>query len=93
MVSEPSPPSVGSGLLIFTLRDPAGQPVEGAAVSVEGNMSHAGMIPVAGVVESSIGGEYRVALDWTMSGDWFIDVTFDLPDGMQVARRFPIGVR
>jgi hypothetical protein len=93
MTSEPSPPAVGPGALTFTLRDPAGQPVEGAQIAVEGNMSHAGMVPVAGAPASaSTGGEYRVEMDWSMSGDWFVDVKFTLTDGAVVARRLPIQV-
>jgi hypothetical protein len=84
---------VGPGVLTVTLRDPAGRSVEGATLTVVGNMSHAGMVPVAGVVESSSGDTYRVAMDWTMSGDWFVDLAFKTSDGTEIARRFPIRVR
>jgi len=93
LASEPASPAVGAGTLLITLRDASGQPVEGARLEVEGNMSHAGMIPVAGAVQSAEAGEYRVAIEWTMAGDWFVDVKFSLPDGAAVTRRFPIGVR
>jgi hypothetical protein len=93
MTGQPSPPTVGPGILTFTLQDSSGRPVEGATVTVEGNMSHAGMIPVTGVMQSASGGEYRAALEWTMAGDWFVDVAFGLADGTTVARRFPVAVR
>jgi hypothetical protein len=93
MVSESRQPVVGPGVLQFTIRDPAGNPVEGVELKVIGNMSHAGMTPVEGVLQSSAGGAYRVGMDWTMSGDWFVDVTFNIPDGAEVSRRFPIRVQ
>lgn len=93
MASEPAQPSVGPGMLTFTLRDPAGVPVEGVELKVIGNMSHAGMTPVEGAVQSSAGGAYRVSMNWTMSGDWFVDLSFRASDGKEVARRFPIRVQ
>jgi YtkA-like len=93
MVSQPEAPSVGPGALTITLRDPAGAPVENATLAVVGNMSHAGMVPVTGVVQSSAGGAYKVAIDWTMSGDWYVDVTAQVPDGEEIVRRFPIRVK
>ena len=44
--NSPTPPAVGPARLIISLTDSAGVPVEGARVVVEGNMSHAGMVPV-----------------------------------------------
>jgi hypothetical protein len=93
MVSEPAQPTVGPGVLTITLRDPAGNPMEGVELKVIGNMSHAGMTPVEGVLQSSAGGAYRVIMDWTMSGDWFVDVTFNINDGAEASRRFPIRVQ
>ena len=45
---EPAQPVVGDGVVVLTLRDPSGQPVDGAQLTVEANMSHAGMVPVSG---------------------------------------------
>lgn len=93
MVSQPEAPSVGPGLLTITLRDPVGAPVENAVLAVIGNMNHAGMVPVTGVVQSSAGDMYQVAIDWTMAGDWYVDVTAQTPGGQEIMRRFPIRVR
>jgi hypothetical protein len=92
MVSDPETPSVGKGILTFTLHDPTGAPMDRATLTVVGNMSHAGMVPVTGVVETIAGDAYRVAMDWSMAGDWYVDATFKTPDGAEVARRFPIRV-
>jgi hypothetical protein len=92
MVTEPSPPAVGPGTVIVTLTDPAGRPVDGARLEVEANMSHAGMVSVLASTAESHSGVYRVPLQWTMAGDWIVDLKFTLPDGTRVARRFPISV-
>jgi hypothetical protein len=90
---EPSPAAVGPGALAVALKDPAGQPVDGARLEVEANMGHAGMIPVLAGTAESQAGLYRVPLQWTMAGDWYVDLKFILPDGQQVVRRYPVGVR
>ena len=91
--TEPVAPAVGDGTLIVTLTDAGGRLVDGAQLAVEANMSHAGMTPVNAVATGSQAGIYRVPLAWTMSGDWFVDVKFTLPDGQAVTRRFPVNVR
>ena len=93
MTTEPAAPTVGQGLVVVTLRDPAGAPVEVARLDVEANMSHAGMVPVMGQADAGPGGVYRVPMTWSMAGDWYLDVTFRLPDGRIVARRFPVSVQ
>jgi YtkA-like len=89
----PSPAVVGPGALAVTLRDQAGQPVDGARLQVEANMTHAGMVPLLASVAQSEAGVYRVPLEWSMAGDWYVDLTFTLPDGQRVARRYPVQVR
>jgi ABC-type transport system substrate-binding protein len=93
MVVEPSPPAVGPATITATLDDKAGQPVDGARLEVEANMSHAGMVPVLASTGESRAGIYRVPLQWTMAGDWYVDLKFTLPGGLQVARRYPISVK
>ncbi len=78
--------------MAVTLHDAAGQPVEGAHLALEANMSHAGMTPVMADSTSNKDGVYRVPLTWTMAGDWFVDVKFTLPDGQKITRRFPLQV-
>lgn len=93
LAMEPSPAAVGPGVLAVTLKDDAGQAVDGARLEVEANMSHAGMVPVLAGTAESQAGLYRVPLRWTMAGDWVVDLKFTLPDGRQVARRYPVGVQ
>ena len=92
MVAQPSEPGVGDGILVVTLRDPAGNPVTGAELQVEGNMSHAGMKPSSGKVTGEEDGQYTVAIQWTMGGDWYVDIKATLAEGRVIARRFQITI-
>lgn len=79
---SPTPPGVGPARLIISLKDTLGAPVEGAEVRVEGNMSHAGMVPVMDSAQEQGGGVYTVpAFSFTMAGDWILTVTAELEDG------------
>jgi hypothetical protein len=81
---SPTPPGVGPTRLIISLRDTLGDPVEGADIRVEGNMSHAGMAPVLGTAESQGQGTYVVPdFRFTMAGNWVLTVTATLPDGRE----------
>jgi hypothetical protein len=92
LTADPAPPVVGDGVVIVTLRDAAGQPVDNAQLAIEANMSHAGMTPVMANSAAGKDGVYRVPLTWTMAGDWVVDVKFTLPDGQKIIRRFPVQV-
>jgi len=79
---SPTPPAVGSARLIISLQDSSGAPLSGAEISVEGNMSHAGMVPVLATAEERAAGQYLVAdFGFTMAGDWVLTLTATLPDG------------
>jgi hypothetical protein len=79
---SPTPPAVGSARLIISLRDTSGVPLSGVVISVEGNMSHAGMVPVMATAEEVAAGQYSVAdFGFTMAGDWVLTLKATLPDG------------
>ena len=79
---SPTPPGIGPARLIITLHDTTGNPIEGARVRVEGNMSHAGMAPVLDSAIAEGEGRYTVpAFSFTMAGDWILTLTAELPDG------------
>ena len=81
---SPTPPGVGPARLIISLRDTLGNPVDGAEVRVEGNMSHAGMVPELGTAAGRGEGMYIVPdFRFTMAGDWVLTVTATLPDGRE----------
>jgi YtkA-like len=72
---EPFTPTVGKrGIVLNVTRD--GKPLAGASVSIEGNMTHAGMGVVRDIATELETGRYRVtAFDFNMSGDWILTVT------------------
>jgi hypothetical protein len=85
---EPSPPVTGEAKLIVTLADSEGAPVSGAQISVRGDMTHPGMVPVLAEADCDDAGRCEVPFEWTMGGDWIVDITVTLPDGTTAAQRF-----
>jgi predicted small lipoprotein YifL len=78
---QPDALAVGETLLMITLADSSGQPIDGASLTIVGNMDHAGMMPVERESDQSTDGHYRVPFEWTMGGGWLVTVTAQLPDG------------
>ncbi len=91
--TEPVQPLIGDGVVIITLKDGAGKPVDGARIAVEANMNHAGMVPVNAESNGGQDGVYRIPLKWTMGGAWYVDARVTLPDGQVIQRRFPTDVK
>lgn len=90
---EPESPSVGESLLYIEIKDAAGQAITDAQVLVVGNMSHEGMAAVEGSASSNENGVYSIPFEWTMGGDWFLDVTVTLANnGGTVEKRFEVFV-
>jgi hypothetical protein len=89
---KPSPAAIGDTALTLLLRDPAGEPVVGAALSVRGDMAHAGMQPVLASCTETAPGEYAGSFSWTMVGEWILTISGDLADGRQLLRtvRLPV---
>ncbi len=71
----PSTPRIGkTDIVLKLMRDQ--KILEGWNVSVEGNMTHAGMGTVDGTVIELGAGKYQVKnFDFNMSGDWVLTVT------------------
>ena len=89
---EPKVPAVGPATLLITLTDADGNPINGAALEIRGDMSHAGMEPVLASAEAGQTGIYEVPFEWTMAGDWIVTVTATLPDGRTATREFDLTV-
>lgn len=69
-------PAIGPAPLVVRLTDPAGDPIEGASIRVEGDMTHAGMQPVQVTAEGVGDGVYRADdMRFNMAGDWIITIT------------------
>lgn len=90
---SPTPPPMGEARLIISLVDSAGSPVDEALIVVEGNMSHAGMVPVVDTAQAEDPGRYGISdFHFTMAGDWFLDLHATLPDGRWVRTRKSVNV-
>ncbi|MGD9046949.1 MAG: FixH family protein [Anaerolineae bacterium] len=90
LIIEPEPPQLGPAAITVTLHDAKGELLSGAVVELEGNMNHAGMVPVFADAVEIAPGRYRADLEFTMGGDWFILVRADLPDGRSMERKIDV---
>jgi hypothetical protein len=88
--SEPAPPRVGSNLFTLTLSAKNGERLSGARVSIEGDMSHAGMSPVFGEATEMAPGRYQGKLDLDMRGDWIVLFHVQLIGGRTLSRQIRI---
>ena len=86
----PQPPRVGQVTITLRVVDASGQPLRGARVKLEGNMSHAGMTPVFADAAEVEPGRFRSNMELSMAGDWVVLVHLTLPDGAQVERQLEI---
>lgn len=90
----PQPARVGSNTITLRLSDPSGKAITGAVITLEGNMSHAGMAPVFAKANETEPGNYQAALELSMGGDWIVLLHLKLANGQSLERQFEIkGVR
>jgi len=93
VVSPVFSPIVGTDELVLRVTDAqSGAPVSDAYLSVKGDMTHTGMVPVLSSAKTGIDGEYAIPFEWTMGGDWILTVTVSMPDGSLVERNFNLVV-
>ena len=86
---SPQPPRVGP--VTITLKPTkAGIPLTGARITLEGNMSHAGMVPVFAEATEIAPGHYRAIIELSMAGDWFVQVHLSSSDGRKSDHQFEI---
>ncbi len=85
----PQPTQVGPITVSFHLNNSA-KPVTGAQVSLEGDMTHAGMAPVFGDAHEVAPGQYQGQLTLTMGGDWVVLMHITLPDGHSVEEQMNV---
>ena len=55
-------------------------------MSLEADMSHAGMAPVFGENQEVAPGQYAGSLAFAMPGDWVVLIHVTLPDGRKLER-------
>jgi len=91
---QPQPATVGPATVTVKLWDAQGNPLSGAEVTVEGDMSHPGMSPVFADAKALPGGRYQAKLEFGMAGDWVVILHIKLPSGQTLERQIDLkGVR
>ena len=91
---SPEPARVGPVSISLKLADAAGKPINGARISIEADMSHAGMSPVFAETKETDPGHYQANLELRMAGDWVIFLHVTLPGGEKLERWIDVrGVR
>lgn len=88
---SPEPPQVGPVTVLLKLADPAAKPISGARITLEADMSHAGMAPVFEEASETEPGQYQARLKFAMAGDWVILLHVRLPGGRSLERQFNVG--
>jgi hypothetical protein len=88
--SDPSPPRIGLNAFTVTLTGHNRERLAGARVSLEGDMSHAGMKPVVGETKEVGPGRYQGTLDLGMRGDWTVLFHITLANGQTFDREMKI---
>ncbi|HKE56394.1 MAG TPA: FixH family protein [Pyrinomonadaceae bacterium] len=90
----PQPVRVGAAMVRLELRDLSGQPLSGAHILVEGNMTHPGMKPEFGEAKEVEPGRYQAPLEFTMAGDWLLIYHVTLQSGEKLEPQVEVkGVR
>jgi hypothetical protein len=88
--TDPTPSRVGLTTFTVTLTRRTGERVAGAHISLEGDMSHAGMSPVFGEAKETGPGRYQAKLELNMRGDWTVLFHITLPGGRSFDRQLNI---
>ena len=93
----PNPAGAEGDTVTVQLSAANGQPITGAQVTIEGNMTHPGMVPVVSDpvgddVDGAAGGSYTVPFQFSMLGDWILTVSATLADGSTASQDIPVAV-
>ena len=83
----PQPARVGLTTVTVRLISQKAQPLTGARLRIEGDMSHPGMEPVFANARETAPGNYVARFRLTMPGDWVILVQGNLADGQKIDRQ------
>jgi YtkA-like len=84
--SQPDPPRVGNNVFSANLGTANRQPLEGARISLEVDMTHPGMAPSFVTMQPATPGRYQAALNLSMPGDYTLLFHITLADGRRVER-------
>ena len=77
-------------VLALRVVDAASQPVRGAHLRAEAQMSHPGMAAIVVPLTESGDGRYQATVQLTMTGDWILLITGTLATGEKVDHRIDV---
>jgi len=80
--------AVGETELTIIVTDTENTPINDAQLTIRGDMTHAGMVPVLREGNDGTAGVYSIPFEWTMAGDWTVEIVASLPDGTSARRTF-----
>ncbi len=92
LTTIPFPAVMGETRLVLHVTDLQDQPINNAHLSIKGDMSHAGMVPVLAETTHAENGYYELPIEWTMAGDWSVQVEARLADGTVAKQQFDLYV-
>jgi hypothetical protein len=87
---KPKPVQAGPVVVCLTLTDAGNHPMTGVKITVEADMSHAGMSPVFAQANEVQPARYESHLSLGMAGDWVILLHGTLPSGEKLERQFEV---
>jgi hypothetical protein len=87
---SPRPASVGPVTVTLVLLDARAQPVTGARVRLEADMSHPGMAPQFAEARELGTGRYQAPLSFAMAGDWVVLLHIAVAGGKRYERELAV---
>ena len=84
--------TMGEDILLIAVMDDKLDPVTVNKLKVRGDMDHAGMVPVIVEAGGSADGQFEVPIEWTMGGDWIVEIMAELANGQTVSETFNINI-
>jgi hypothetical protein len=87
---SPQPVRIGPAIVSLTLADNDAKPVTGAHITLEADMTHAGMAPVFAEAKEIEPGRYQSQVSFQMAGDWVILLHVTMSSGQKLERRFDV---
>ncbi len=85
---------VGETTLLVSVKDRDGNAIANPGrLSVRGDMSHAGMVPVFAEADDANDGVFALPFTWTMGGDWIVEASLKLPNGDTAVESFTFEIR
>jgi uncharacterized GH25 family protein len=89
LTTDPEPPMVGNVELQMDILDEKGQPLDGATVDVSADHTDMKGMTMGGLATGQGSGRYAITADFSMSGNWKINV-YVRKDTLEVMEEFNI---